>query len=66
MQQKPPGERSATDDRIDENREAAPIAPATRDAKKAEPGGLPPGHSDDTRSPLDPVFYDPRVKAKRT
>jgi hypothetical protein len=52
-------DRTATDDRIDENREAAPIAPATRDRDQTEPSGLPPGQFDDERSPLDPVFYDP-------
>jgi hypothetical protein len=51
-----PAERTATDDRIDENREPAPIAPVTRDPEKSEPGGLPPGQSDSTRSPLDPVL----------
>lgn len=56
---KPAAERTATDDRIDENREPAYVAPATRDANAGEPGGLPPGQADDRRSPLDPVFYDP-------
>lgn len=59
---KSPAERTATDDRIDENREPAPIAPASRDADQTEPGGLPPGQSDDHRSPLDPAFYDPDQK----
>jgi hypothetical protein len=49
-------ERTETDDRIDENAEPAPIAPATRDVDRQEPSGLPPGQSDDLRSPLDPVF----------
>jgi hypothetical protein len=55
---KPVAERTATDDRIDANREPAPIAPATRDPEQAESGGLPPGMVDSTRSPLDPVFSD--------
>lgn len=56
-------EPTETDDRIAENREPAPVAPATRDAEQSEPGGLPPGQRDDRRSPIDPVFYDP-AKAK--
>jgi hypothetical protein len=59
-------ERSATDERIDANREPAPIAPATRDSNQTEPSGLPPGITDDDRSPLDPVFYDPNVRATST
>jgi hypothetical protein len=55
-------ERTATDERIEANREPAPIAPATRDANQAEPGGLPPGVTDDERSPLDPVFFDPTTR----
>jgi hypothetical protein len=62
MEHQPSQERTATDDRIDENREPAPIAPATRDSKKTEAGGLPPGQSDDVRSPLDPSFYDKNSK----
>ncbi len=58
----PQAERTATDDRIDENREAASIAPASRNNDETEPSGLPPGQSDDQRSPLDPVFYDPDQK----
>ncbi len=50
-------ERTATDEKIEQNREPAPIAPATRDESQAEPNGLPPGVTDDTRSPLDPAFY---------
>lgn len=57
-------ERSATDDRIDENREPAPIAPVTRDAAQSEPSGLPPGHTDDDRSPLDPAFFDPAQRER--
>ncbi|MFN2460349.1 MAG: hypothetical protein ABR591_06650 [Candidatus Velthaea sp.] len=57
-----PEEPSATDDRIAENRTPAPVAPATRDPQATEPSGLPPGQSDDRRSPLDPVFYDPQEK----
>jgi hypothetical protein len=60
MQDTTGNERTATDDRIDDNREPAPIAPATRDENASEPGGLPPGQSDDTNSPLDPAFYDPQ------
>ncbi len=57
---KPESERTATDDRIDENREPAPVAPLTRDANTTDDAGLPPGITDDTRSPLDPVFFDPK------
>jgi len=66
MKRQLPSERSATDDRIDENREPAPIAPATRDVQRTEPGGLPPGRSDNTRSPLDRVFYDPKTKKAKS
>lgn len=52
-------ERTATDEKIEQNREPAPIAPVTRDETHAEAGGLPPGVTDDLRSPLDAVFYDP-------
>ena len=58
-------QRSATDERIAENQQPAPIAPATRDAKQTEPGGLPPGHSDG-RSPLDPLVYDPMARGNAT
>ncbi len=52
-------ERTATGEKIEQNREPAPIAPATRDEHQTEAGGLPPGVTDDARSPLDHVFYDP-------
>jgi hypothetical protein len=55
-------ERTATDEMIEANRQPAPIAPVTRDESQTEPGGLPPGQSDDDRSPLDPVFFDPRSR----
>ncbi len=56
----PQADRTATDDRIDENREPAPIAPATRNPDETQPSGLPPGRSDETGSPLDRVFFDPK------
>jgi len=59
MNASPRDERTATDERIEQNREPAPIAPVTRDPDQAEPSGLPPGHLDDARSPLDRVFADP-------
>jgi hypothetical protein len=61
MSEHHPQDRTATDDRIAENRAPAPIAPASRDAAQTEPGGLPPGMTDETRSPLDPVFRDPNA-----
>ncbi len=46
-------ERTETDERVAENRGGAPVAPATRDAREADPvTGLPPGVHDDA-SPLD-------------
>ncbi len=57
--QQPSTERTVTDDRIDANREPAIIVPATRDREQAEPGGLPPGMTDDSRSPLDAEFMQP-------
>ena len=57
-------ERTATDERIDREREPAPIAPATRDNESTEPSGFPPGLQDDDRSPLDPVFYDPLARGE--
>jgi hypothetical protein len=59
MKDEPFHERTATDDRIEENRQPAPIAPATRDSERSEANGLPPRQTDDPRSPLDPVFFDP-------
>ncbi len=56
-------ERTATDDRIDENREPAPIAPVTGDPERSGPGGVPSGQSDDQRSPLEPAFYQTLGKA---
>jgi hypothetical protein len=56
---------SATDDRIAENQFPAPVAPVTRDAAQTEPSGLPPGHRDDRRSPIDNVFYDPEPEKSR-
>lgn len=48
-------ERTETDERVAENRTAAPIAPVTRDADAdVDPAtGLPRGMHDDDSSPLD-------------
>jgi len=47
-------ERTETDERVEENRTPAPVAPVSRDAAEVEPGtGLPPGQHDDDASPLD-------------
>ncbi|MBV8748171.1 MAG: hypothetical protein JO103_00495 [Candidatus Eremiobacteraeota bacterium] len=50
-------ERTETDERVDENRGGAPIAPLTRqpDDPTVDPAtGLPRGMHDDDASPLDP------------
>ncbi len=60
MQQDLNDERSVTDDRISENQIPAPVAPVTRKDDTTEPDGFAPGQSDDRRSPLDGVFYDPK------